>query len=98
MLPDLPVLDHEQQTEPSDHSREQTICRVSIEANTQAAAVAKANRALRAKTTITGQLYNDEGDLVDYLRPATTKDDWGGWNGPFPAVRNYSDRGQVVIG
>eukprot|EP00959_Pyramimonas_sp_CCMP1952_P319394 6683406-Pyramimonas_sp.AAC.1 len=39
MLPDLPVLDHEQQTEASDFSREQTIRRASIEAITQATAV-----------------------------------------------------------
>eukprot|EP00959_Pyramimonas_sp_CCMP1952_P023862 500409-Pyramimonas_sp.AAC.1 len=24
-------------------------------------------------------------------------DDWGGWNGPFPAVKNDPERGQVVI-
>eukprot|EP00959_Pyramimonas_sp_CCMP1952_P414810 8690854-Pyramimonas_sp.AAC.1 len=50
MLPDLPVLDHEQQTEKSYYSREQTIRRVSSEAITPAAAVAKTNRALRTKT------------------------------------------------
>eukprot|EP00959_Pyramimonas_sp_CCMP1952_P085994 1798816-Pyramimonas_sp.AAC.1 len=80
MLPDLPVLDHEQPTETSDHSREQTIRGVWIEAITQATAVANTNRALRTKTTITGQHYSDEGDLVDYHRPTTTKDDRGGWN------------------
>eukprot|EP00959_Pyramimonas_sp_CCMP1952_P139006 2909938-Pyramimonas_sp.AAC.1 len=83
MLPDVPVLDQEQPTETSDHSREQMIRKVCIEAITQATAVAKTNHALRTKTTITGQHYYDEGDLVDYQRPATTKDDWGGWNGPF---------------
>eukprot|EP00959_Pyramimonas_sp_CCMP1952_P225992 4726087-Pyramimonas_sp.AAC.1 len=66
MLPDLPVLDHEQLTETSGHSREQTIRRH----------------------------YYDEGDLVDYHRPTTTNDDWGGWNGPFPVVRNDPERGQ----
>eukprot|EP00959_Pyramimonas_sp_CCMP1952_P111457 2331381-Pyramimonas_sp.AAC.1 len=34
------------------------------------------------------ELRPNEGDLVDYHRPATTKDDWGGWNGPFPVVKN----------
>eukprot|EP00959_Pyramimonas_sp_CCMP1952_P334536 7005904-Pyramimonas_sp.AAC.1 len=64
MLPDLPVLDHEQPTGTSDHSREQTIRRVRIEAITQATAAAKTNRALRTKTTITGQdYYYDEGDI-----------------------------------
>eukprot|EP00959_Pyramimonas_sp_CCMP1952_P195550 4088571-Pyramimonas_sp.AAC.1 len=84
MLPDLPVLDHEQPTESSDHSREQMIRKVCIEAITQAAAVAKVNRALRIKIIFTGQHYYDEGDLVDHHRPTTTKGDWGGWNGPFP--------------
>eukprot|EP00959_Pyramimonas_sp_CCMP1952_P145331 3042766-Pyramimonas_sp.AAC.1 len=83
MLPDLPVLEHEQPTETSDHSREQTIRRVCIEASAQATAAAKTNRALRTKATSTGQHCYDEGDLVDYHRPTTTKDDSGGWNGPF---------------
>eukprot|EP00959_Pyramimonas_sp_CCMP1952_P142185 2976175-Pyramimonas_sp.AAC.1 len=94
MLPDLPVLDHEQPTEISDHSRAQTIRRVCIEAINQATAAAKTNRALRTKTTITGQHSYDEGHLVDYHRPTTAKDDWGGWNGPFPLVRNDPERGQ----
>eukprot|EP00959_Pyramimonas_sp_CCMP1952_P022392 471430-Pyramimonas_sp.AAC.1 len=84
MLPDLPVLDHEQPTETSAHSREQVIRRACIEAIAQATAVFQAICALRTKTTITGQQYYDEEDLFDYHRPATTKDDWGGWNGPFP--------------
>eukprot|EP00959_Pyramimonas_sp_CCMP1952_P192596 4027210-Pyramimonas_sp.AAC.1 len=97
MPPDLPVLDHEQPTETSDHSREQTIRWVCTEAITQATAAAKTNRALRTKTTFTGQHYCDEGDLVDYHRPATAKDDWGGWNGPFSFVKNDPERGQVII-
>eukprot|EP00959_Pyramimonas_sp_CCMP1952_P193004 4035859-Pyramimonas_sp.AAC.1 len=52
MLPDLPVLDHEQQTETSDRSREQTIRRASIQAITPVTAAAKTSRALRSKTTI----------------------------------------------
>eukprot|EP00959_Pyramimonas_sp_CCMP1952_P246556 5153047-Pyramimonas_sp.AAC.1 len=39
-----------------------------------------------------------EGAMVDYHRPTTTKDDWGGWNGPFPVARNDPDRGQVIMG
>eukprot|EP00959_Pyramimonas_sp_CCMP1952_P303119 6342548-Pyramimonas_sp.AAC.1 len=70
--------------------------RVCIEAITQATAVAN-NRAPRTKTLITGQHYYDEGDLVDYHRPTTTKDDWAGWNGPFPVVRNDPESGQVII-
>eukprot|EP00959_Pyramimonas_sp_CCMP1952_P008535 178428-Pyramimonas_sp.AAC.1 len=79
MPPDLPVLDHEQPTEVSDHSREQTIRRARIEAIARATAGAQSNRALRTKTIITSQHYYDEGDLVDYHRPTTAKDDWGGW-------------------
>eukprot|EP00959_Pyramimonas_sp_CCMP1952_P081108 1694798-Pyramimonas_sp.AAC.1 len=92
MPPDLPVLDHEQSTETSDHSREQTIRRACIEAAAQATAVAKTNRELRTKTTITGQHYYDEGGSVDYHCPTTTRDDWGVWNGPFPAVKNDPER------
>eukprot|EP00959_Pyramimonas_sp_CCMP1952_P294716 6164140-Pyramimonas_sp.AAC.1 len=61
----MPLLDHEQQTETSDQIREQAIRQASIEAITQAIVVAKTIRALRTKTTITGQHYYDEGDLVD---------------------------------
>eukprot|EP00959_Pyramimonas_sp_CCMP1952_P149101 3119461-Pyramimonas_sp.AAC.1 len=46
---------HEHPTEASDHFREQVIRRARTEAITQATAVAKANRVLRTKTTITGQ-------------------------------------------
>eukprot|EP00959_Pyramimonas_sp_CCMP1952_P430846 9023238-Pyramimonas_sp.AAC.1 len=97
MLPDLPILDHEQPTDASDHSREQMIRKVCIEAITQATAAAKINPALLAKTTTTGQHYYDEGDLFDYHRPTTTKDDWRGWNGPFSIVRNDPYRGPVII-
>eukprot|EP00959_Pyramimonas_sp_CCMP1952_P082721 1728724-Pyramimonas_sp.AAC.1 len=72
VLPDLPVLDHEQPTETSDHSREHVFRRACIEAITQAIAVAKTSRALRTRTTITSQHYYDEGDLVDYHRPTRT--------------------------
>eukprot|EP00959_Pyramimonas_sp_CCMP1952_P243532 5090516-Pyramimonas_sp.AAC.1 len=34
---------------------------------------------------------------MDNHRPTTAKDDWGGWSGPFPVVRNDLDRGQVII-
>eukprot|EP00959_Pyramimonas_sp_CCMP1952_P120190 2513037-Pyramimonas_sp.AAC.1 len=64
---------------------------------TQATAAAKTNRVLRTKTTITGQHCHDEGDLVDYHRPTTTKDDWADWNGLFPFVKNDPERGQVII-
>eukprot|EP00959_Pyramimonas_sp_CCMP1952_P088164 1844455-Pyramimonas_sp.AAC.1 len=94
MLPDLPVLDHKQPTETLDHSREQVVRWACIEAITQTIAATGTNRALRTKTTTTGQHYYDEGDLVDCHRPTITKDDWRGWNGPFLAVRNDTDRGQ----
>eukprot|EP00959_Pyramimonas_sp_CCMP1952_P437466 9159201-Pyramimonas_sp.AAC.1 len=61
MLPDLPVLDHEQQTGTSDHSRGQTIRRASIEVILEAAVVAKTKRTLRTKTTIAGQHCYGEG-------------------------------------
>eukprot|EP00959_Pyramimonas_sp_CCMP1952_P228706 4781818-Pyramimonas_sp.AAC.1 len=68
-----------------------------VEAITQATAAAKTNRALRTKTSVTGQHYYDEGDLVGYHRPTTTKDDWEGWNGPFTVVRNDPERGHVIV-
>eukprot|EP00959_Pyramimonas_sp_CCMP1952_P104603 2186370-Pyramimonas_sp.AAC.1 len=65
-----------------------------FEAITQAAAVAKTNRALRTQTAITSQHCYDERDAVDYHRPTATKGDLGGWSGPLPVVRNDPDRGQ----
>eukprot|EP00959_Pyramimonas_sp_CCMP1952_P036528 764628-Pyramimonas_sp.AAC.1 len=62
----------------------------------RATAVAKTSRALRTKTTITGPHYYDEGDLVDYHRPTIAKDDWGGWNAPFPAVKNDPERAREI--
>eukprot|EP00959_Pyramimonas_sp_CCMP1952_P394590 8267567-Pyramimonas_sp.AAC.1 len=97
MLPELLILEHDQPTETSDHSREQRMRKVCIEAITQATGVAKTKCALRTRTTITGQHYYDEGDVVEYYRPTTTKDDWGGWNGPSPVARNDSERGQVIV-
>eukprot|EP00959_Pyramimonas_sp_CCMP1952_P008277 173024-Pyramimonas_sp.AAC.2 len=71
--PVLPVLGHERPTETSDHSREQTVRRACVEAITQASAAAKTNRALRTRTTVTGQHHYDEGDLADYHRPTTKR-------------------------
>ena len=70
---------------------------VSIEAITQATAVAKTNRALRAKTAPDGARLYTPGDLIDYHRPTATKDDHGGWNGPYPVIRNEPGRGQLVV-
>eukprot|EP00959_Pyramimonas_sp_CCMP1952_P316342 6621365-Pyramimonas_sp.AAC.1 len=97
MLPDLPVLDHDQPTETSDHSREQTIRRVCIEAITQATAVANTNRAFRTKTTITGQHYYGEGNLVDYHRLRLRKMTGKAGTAHFPVVRNDPEIGQVII-
>eukprot|EP00959_Pyramimonas_sp_CCMP1952_P045107 942162-Pyramimonas_sp.AAC.1 len=69
------------------------IRKVCTEAIAQATAAAKTNPALRTKTLVTGQRYYDEGYLVDYHRPTTSKGDWGGWNGSFPVVRNDSKKG-----
>eukprot|EP00959_Pyramimonas_sp_CCMP1952_P051106 1067978-Pyramimonas_sp.AAC.1 len=95
MLPDLPAWT-------TSSRRKHRIILVSRRyagyvAITQATALAKNNRALRTKTTITGQHHYDEGDLVDYHRLTTAKDDWGGWNGPFPVVKNDPETGQVII-
>ena len=95
-LRDLEPLDHDT-AQTSGGEREDQIRRASIEAITQATAVAKANRALRAPTSADGSRMYREGDMVDYRRPTTTKDDHGGWNGPYPVVRNKPDRGQLVV-
>eukprot|EP00959_Pyramimonas_sp_CCMP1952_P292345 6114206-Pyramimonas_sp.AAC.2 len=35
--------------------------------------------------------------IINYHHPTTSKDDWGGWDGPFPVVRNDPERSQVII-
>eukprot|EP00959_Pyramimonas_sp_CCMP1952_P216145 4520944-Pyramimonas_sp.AAC.1 len=73
MLPDSHVLDREQPTETSDHSREKMIRKVCIEAITHATAAAKTNRALRTQTTVTSQHYYDARDVVGHHRPTSTR-------------------------
>eukprot|EP00959_Pyramimonas_sp_CCMP1952_P401898 8421552-Pyramimonas_sp.AAC.1 len=58
----LPPARHEQQTETSDHTREQTIRQASTGAIRQTAAIAKTSRAPRTKTTIAGPHYYSESD------------------------------------
>ena len=38
-----------------------------------------------------------EGDLIDYWRQPTTKDEHGGWNGPYPVISNDPERGQLSV-
>ena len=95
-LPDLENIDFEKGGENADGNRERRIREVAIEAITQSTAVAKINRALKAKTTIDGgQLYKT-GDLIDYHRNVATKDEHGGWNGPYPVVRNEPEKGRLI--
>ena len=63
MLPDLETLDHET-VQTFGGERKAHIRRVSIEAITQTTAVARAHRALRARTTGDGARLYREGDTV----------------------------------
>jgi hypothetical protein len=95
-LPDFENLDFPQEGELEVTDREERIRNASIEAITQATAVAKINRSLTGKTSLDGSRLYKPGDLVDYHRSTTTKDEHGGWNGPVPVLRNEPDRGMVV--
>ena len=95
-LPDLENIDYKKGNEASEGNREQRIREAGIEAITQSTAIAKINRALKAKTTIDGSQLYKTGDLIDYHRPTTTKDEHGGWNGPYPIVRNEPERGRLI--
>ena len=95
-LPDLENADFPKEGESSDGLREQRIREAGIEAITQSTAVAKINRALKTSTTVDGSRLFKVGDLMDYHRTTTTKDEHGGWNGPYPVVRNEPDRGMVI--
>ena len=97
-LPELENIDFPKEGQPGaivPGERERRIREVSIEAITQSTAVAKINRALKAKTTAGGKLFKI-GDLVDFHRPTATKDDHGGWNGPYPVTKNEPERGRLI--
>ena len=96
VLPDLENIDFPKGGEQSGGLREQRIREAGIEAITQSTAVAKVNRALKTSTTIDGSRLYKVGDLIDFHRPTATKDEHGGWNGPYPVVRNEPDQGKVV--
>ena len=95
-LPDLENADYSPEGESTNGDRERRIRQASIDAITRATVVAKVNRALKAKTTADGARLYKPGDLIDYHRTTTTKDEHGGWNGPYPVVRNEPERGQVI--
>ena len=86
-LPDLKTL-FDPEGEKSDGAREHRIRQGAIEAITLTTAVAKATRALKAKTATDGSHTYKPGDLIDYHRPVSAKDDQGGWHGPYPVIRN----------
>ena len=65
MLPDLETPDFDA-VQTSGGEREDMIRRSSTDAITQATAVAKANRALRARTSVDGARMYREGDMVEY--------------------------------
>ena len=91
------MLDHEQKTETSDHSRERRVRQISIAAITQPTAVAATLGALGDDTKIPGQHLYKPGDLVDYRRPAANEDAVGGWNGPCRALRHDFDCWQIIV-
>ena len=72
MLPDLENADFSQEGEQSNGERETRIRQAGVAAITQSTAVAKINRALKAKTTTDGSRLYNPGDLMDYHRPTAT--------------------------
>ena len=95
-LPDLENIDFDPNGENTDGQRERRIRETSLEAITQSTAVAKTTRALKAQTTLDGSRLYKPGDLIDYHRPTATKDEHGGWNGPYPVMRTEPEEGQVI--
>ena len=95
-LPDFENPDFPKEGELTGTAREDRIRASAINAMTQSTAVAKIQRALDSKTTPDGNRLYKQGDLMDYHRPTPTKDEHGGWNGPWPVVRNEPERGQVI--
>ena len=62
----------------------------------RATAVARANRALRAKTEADGGRLFKVGDLVDHRRPTAAMDDRGGWNGRPVVIEVLPGPGTLV--
>ena len=95
MLPDFDAPDLPE-AETTGQYRERRVREMAISAIIQATAVAKVNRALRTETQADGGRLFKIGDLTDYHRPTTTKDDKGGWNGPCPVTALHLERGQLI--
>ena len=81
----------------TDDERERRVREIGINAISQAIAVAKADRARKAKTRHGGHTVHNPGGLVDHHRPTPDKDSHCGWHGPFVCVRNEPLQGQVII-
>ena len=86
MLPEFDMDEYPAET--AAQFRERRIREIALEAITQCTAVAKVNRALKASTRGDGRRLFKSGDLVDDRRPTATKDDHGGWDGPYRVERN----------
>ena len=76
--------------------REARIREASLGAITQSTAVANINRALKAKTTTDASRLYRAGDLIDFRRLPATKDEHGGWHGPYKVIRNDAETGRLV--
>ena len=81
-LPDLENIDFPKEGTNSLGEREQRIRQCAINAITQATAVGKLTTSLKGKTS-EGVAQFKVGDMVDYHRDPSRKDDDTGWHGPF---------------
>ena len=79
-----------------DGLREDRIREASLGAITQPTVVAKFNRASKAKTTTDASRLYRVGDPIDFHRPPATKDEHGGWHGPYKVIRNDAKTGRLV--
>ena len=70
---------------------------VALQRIIESTAIARINRAIRSVATVPGEALDlKPGDLVDFHRPASSKDA-SGWHGPAKVIRSTPERGQVLV-
>ena len=79
-----------------DGRREARVREIAVSAMTQTSALARASRAARSKSSTSAVVEYHPGDLVDYRRKTSQKDQ-SPWHGPVPIIRTAISDGQVIL-
>lgn len=98
MLPPMPDEQSTSNEGTSDQSQaaRHRIRTAALEAMIQSTSLARTSRALRSRGIAATEIKYEPGDLIDYHRPASSKDT-SGWHGPAKVLEHKPEDGVVVI-